>query len=280
MERKAWFDKYGEYGLKEGVPGPSGTIIGGYRYPGNSFEIFDRVFGTTNPFAEKLEDDGRDQYGSLLGDAYGGKSQPILPAPEDIHVTLDCTLYELYNGCLKKVTYQRLVLLHDGKTAKERTEDVNVEIKPGYSEKTVLTFANKGNEAEGHKPSSLVVNISQSANESYRRKDNDLIYTHKISLEEALLSQPIKVKALDGRTIITTIDEIITPQTVKVIEGEGMPISSDPASDALSQLRGLSLIPKGNLYLRFDIQFPVKISNSHKQAIINILRENAEENNL
>ena len=74
MERKGWFDKYGEYGLKEGVPGPSGTTIGGYTYPGNSFEIFDRVFGTTNPFAEKLEDDGRDQYGSLLGDAYGGKS--------------------------------------------------------------------------------------------------------------------------------------------------------------------------------------------------------------
>jgi DnaJ-class molecular chaperone len=225
VEIKSWFDKYGEYGLKEGVPGPTGTIIGGYRYPGNSFEIFDRVFGTTNPFAEKPEDDGRDQYGSLLGDAYGGKSQPMLPSPADIHVTLECTLYELYNGCLKKVTYHRQVLLHDGKTTKERTEDVNVEVKPGYSEQTLLTFAGKGNEAEGHRASNLVVNIIQSANEGFRRKGNDLIYTHKITLEEALLSQPVKVKALDGRTIITTVDEIITPQTVKVIEGEGMPIS-------------------------------------------------------
>jgi hypothetical protein len=25
VERKAWFDKYGEYGLKEGVPGPNGS---------------------------------------------------------------------------------------------------------------------------------------------------------------------------------------------------------------------------------------------------------------
>lgn len=24
-ERKAWFDKYGEYGLKEGIPGPNGS---------------------------------------------------------------------------------------------------------------------------------------------------------------------------------------------------------------------------------------------------------------
>ena len=137
--------------------------------------------------------------------------------PEDITVTLDCTLTELYNGCLKRVSYQRLVLLHDGKTAKERSDEVNVEVKPGYSEKTVLTFTNKGNEAEGHKPSRLVVHFQQIANDNFRRKDNDLIYTHKISLEEALLSQPIKIKALDGRTLITTIDEIITPQSVQLI---------------------------------------------------------------
>jgi len=35
----------------------------------------------------------------------------------------------------------------------------------------------------------------------------------------------VKIKALDGRNIIATIDEIITPQTVKLIEGEGMPIT-------------------------------------------------------
>ena len=272
VERKAWFDKYGEYGLKEGVPGPNGKIIGGYRYPGNSFEIFDKVFGTHNPFAEKLEDDGRDQYGSLLGDAYGGKNQPLLPKPEDITVTLGCTLHEFYNGCLKKAAYERQVLLHDGKTTREAREEVTVEVKPGYSESTVLTFANKGNEAQGHKPSKLVIKFTLAPHESYRRKNNDLIYTHQISLEEALQSQPVKIKALDGRTIITTIDEIITPQTVKLIDGEGMPISSDPTTDALSQLRSASSLPKGNLYLRFDIQFPKKLSNNHKQTLINILK--------
>jgi DnaJ-class molecular chaperone len=52
-----------------------------------------------------------------------------------------------------------------------------------------------------------------------------------------LLSEPVKVKALDGRTIIATIDEIITPQSVKVIEGEGMPISLTSSQDALLQIR-------------------------------------------
>jgi len=238
------------------------------------------VFGTTNPFAEKAEDDGRDQYGSLLGDGYKGANEPLLPAPADIHVTLEVSLHELYNGCLKKVAYERKVLQLDGRSTKAQPEELSVEVKPGYSDATVLNFSNKGMEAEGHKPSKLVVHFKQTAHDSYRRKDNDLIYTYKISLEAALLSQPIKVKALDGRTILATVDEIITPQTVKLVEGEGMPVSEGPSADALSSLRSLSLLPKGNLYIRFDIEFPKKLSNKHKQALIETLRANAEENNL
>lgn len=105
-----------------------------------------------------------------------------------------------------------------------------------------------------------------------------MIYTHKITLEQALLSQPVKFKALDGHTIIAAIDEVITPQTVKLVEGEGMPISQDPQTDAMHVLKNLSQMARGNLYIRFDIQFPKKLSNNHKQAIIDILRRNAEEN--
>jgi DnaJ homolog subfamily B member 13 len=70
-ERKALFDKYGEYGLKEGIPNAKGCkikqdcndtveIVGGYRFGGNSYEIFDKFFGSSNPFVDKLEDDARD----------------------------------------------------------------------------------------------------------------------------------------------------------------------------------------------------------------------------
>lgn len=187
------------------------ATVGGYRYSGNSFEIFERVFGTTNPFAEKAEDDCRDQYGSLLGDGFKGANEALLPAPADIHVTLDVTLHELYNGCLKKVEYERKVLQLDGRSTRNQKEELSVEVKPGYSEATLLTFSNKGHEAEGYKPSKLIVHFAQIAHETYRRKDNDLIYTYKISLEDALLSQPLKVKALDGRIILATVDEIITP---------------------------------------------------------------------
>ena len=88
------------------------------------------------------------------------------------------------------------------------------------------------------------------------------------------------MKALDGRNLIVTIDEIITPQTVKLVEGEGMPTSTDPSTDALNQLKNFDRVPRGNLYIRFDIQLPSKLSNENKQALIAILRKNAEEHNL
>jgi len=49
-------------------------IVGGYRFGGNSYEIFDKFFGTSNPFNDVLEDNGRDQYGSMFGDAFGGQN--------------------------------------------------------------------------------------------------------------------------------------------------------------------------------------------------------------
>lgn len=82
-ERKAIYDQYGEYGLKEGIPDGKGCTYlshyfiafkGGYRYAGNSHEIYEKFFGGTNPFFEKLEDDGRDMQGSMFGDAFGGQN--------------------------------------------------------------------------------------------------------------------------------------------------------------------------------------------------------------
>lgn len=53
---------------------------------------------------------------------------------------------------------------------------------------------------------------------------NDLVYSANITLEDALCSNPITILTLDGRNLFTPIDEIINPKSVKIVEGEGMPI--------------------------------------------------------
>jgi hypothetical protein len=48
--------------------------IGGYRFAGNSYEIFEKFFGNPNPWTDKYEFNGSDQYGSLFSDAFGGQN--------------------------------------------------------------------------------------------------------------------------------------------------------------------------------------------------------------
>ena len=58
----------------------------------NSEEIHDSFFERINVLEDHFELDGSDAYGSLLGDAYGGKHQQKPPAPADIEIALKCTL--------------------------------------------------------------------------------------------------------------------------------------------------------------------------------------------
>jgi len=58
---------------------------------------------------------------------------------------------------------------------------------------------------------------------NYVRKGDDLIYTHKLALVDALQPTPITVTTLDSRSVFVTPGEIVTPQTRLEVAGEGMP---------------------------------------------------------
>jgi hypothetical protein len=97
----------------------------------------------------------------MFGDSYGALNSVVHPAPNDIVLSVKCSLSEFYNGCMKKISYTRLGLMHDGRTQRDIPMEMDVEVKAGFSESTVLTFAHKGNEAEGHRPSNVVVKFVQ-----------------------------------------------------------------------------------------------------------------------
>jgi DnaJ-class molecular chaperone len=75
---------------------------------------------------------------------------------------------------------------------------------------------------------------------------------------------------------VVTLDEVITPQTCRLIRGEGMPINIDSSDNLMKHLYTVDEMEKGDLYVKFDIRFPTKISNEHKIAIVKALRENEE----
>jgi len=108
----------------------------------------------------------------------------------------------------------------------------------------------------------------------WARKGDNLIYTHSISLEDSFNAMPIKINALDGRVLNLNIDKYITPQTVHLCAGEGMPKESAELSH---HLLSLAKIPKGNLYVKFNIVFPNDLTNAKKKEILAILAANKHE---
>ena len=110
--------------------------------------------------------------------------------------------------------------------------------------------------------------IKEKKNNSFKRVNkNDLIYIHEITLAQALNGDPVRLTTLDNRKIAISIDEIISPSTVKVVPGEGMPIYDKD----LSKCRG-NKIKKGDLYIKFNVIFPEYIEPSKKKRIISLLQ--------
>jgi DnaJ-class molecular chaperone len=57
-ELKDIYDKYGEELMKTGVPDKKYGFKAGYKFQGNSFEIFEKFFGTLNPYTVALDEHG------------------------------------------------------------------------------------------------------------------------------------------------------------------------------------------------------------------------------
>lgn len=99
------------------------------------------------------------------------------------------------------------------------------------SDGTTLTFAGKGNEQPRCKPTDLHVHFKQvasrigsNASNFERRNGQDLWYRHSMTLAEAIECKPVKIQNLDGSTHIVALDQIPSPNSVKVVEGLGMPV--------------------------------------------------------
>jgi DnaJ-class molecular chaperone len=132
-------------------------------------------------------------------------------------------------------------------------------VKPGFSDKTELIFKGYGHQAEGCKTSNLVVTFEQESHCVFKRSGDNLVMKYKVSLTQAIKGMPIYVKTLDGRNITLMVDELISPKTCKEVEGEGMPNNQGC---------------KGNLYIKFDIEFPVQFSTEARASIVNALKAN------
>lgn len=145
---KRIYDKYGEYSLKHGVM--KGTDrFPGYVNQGMHFKIFEKFFGTSNPYIENPS----------CGPAGGTELEQInrRNREPDIDVTLECELFEFFNGAVKEVNIARKTMLSETQGNVVSSERFNVIVMPGFSEETRLVFPGRGHQAFAAHPSDLIV---------------------------------------------------------------------------------------------------------------------------
>lgn len=276
-QKRAVYDQYGEEGLKGQVPPPgaggfSGGSDGGptmFRFnPRSADDIFSEFFGFSSPFGDmggsRAGGSGfprgmfsEDFFSSFRGGAGEASSATMPRKGAPIERALPCSLDDLYKGTSKKMKISRDVIDHFGRTT--TTEEIlTIEIKPGWKKGTKITFPEKGNEQRGIVPSDLIFIIDEKPHLVFKRDGNDLIFTQKISLVEALTGYTVQVTTLDGRTLTIPINSIISPTYEEVVKGEGMPIPKEPSK-------------KGNLRIKFNIKFPARLTSEQKTGIKRLL---------
>lgn len=279
-QKRAIYDQYGEEGLKGQVPpqeaaGASFSNGGGpnvFRFnPRNAEDIFTEFFGSSSPFegmGGMGSRSGRNPFSDGMFGTMGGAESLFRsfgeggpsPAPRKaapVENKLQCTLEELYSGSIRKMKISRNLVDHSGKTVPVE-EILTIEVKPGWKKGTKITFPEKGNEQPNVVAADLVFVIDERPHDVFKRDGNDLIFTQKISLVEALTGCTVSLTTLDGRTLTFPCNEMISPGYEKVVAKEGMPIAKEQGK-------------RGNLRIRFDIKFPARLSSEQKEGIKRLL---------
>ncbi|XP_071736472.1 uncharacterized protein [Rutidosis leptorrhynchoides] len=267
-KKRQIYNLYGEEGLKSGQfdddddLSPS-AIKSNSRFrfdPRDADEIFAEFF--YGPDAAVSGGVGGGGGGRRKGSNYynnlgGNNVKSGVRKAETVENKLSCSLEELYKGSKRKMQISRIILDDSGKPG-TLEEILPIHIKPGWKKGTKITFPEKGNQEPGLAPGDLIFVVDEKPHSTFKRDGNDLVFTKRITLLDALTGRTIKVTTLDGRNLVIPLTEVIKPGREEVIQNEGMPISKEPGK-------------KGNLRIKIDIKFPSKLTGEQKSDLKRVL---------
>ncbi|KAF1662174.1 UNVERIFIED_CONTAM: hypothetical protein FQV16_0012037, partial [Eudyptes robustus] len=129
------------------------------------------------------------------------------------------------------------------KTVKEQ-KVIDIHITPGMRENQKIIFYGEGDQEPGIEPGDVILVIKTKPHPEFQRRGDDLWMRKSISLNEALCGYQTVVEHLDGRKVLikTKPGEVIKPESVRIVKGEGMPNKDNSAH--------------GSLYVIFSVTFP------------------------
>jgi len=149
-----------------------------------------------------------------------------------------------------------------GKKVNPEAIDLEINIDKGMQSGQKVVFHGKANQEPGVVPGDIVILLTEKEDPScsFVRKGDDLILKHTLTLSEALTGFRFPVTHLDDRVLIieSQPNDIVKPGDIRVIEGEGFPKHKNPYL-------------KGNLYIKFHIEFPAQLDAEVQSKLIELL---------
>jgi len=128
-------------------------------------------------------------------------------------------------------------------------------VKPGWRDGTKITFHNEGDVHPGREPADMIFVVKQKPHPFFERDREHLIYKAHIKLSQALRGVKLHIPHVDGTTKeISIVDRVIDPHYIHRVVGAGMPKPKEPGS-------------YGDLLIKFDIQFPKKLTKEQKDLV-------------
>jgi DnaJ family protein B protein 4 len=169
------------------------------------------------------------------------------------------TLEELFTGCLKKFKIKSKIFINMNETTiKEKI--LEFDIKQGWKDGTKITFEQSGDQLHPTIPQNdIEFMIETLPHPIFQRNGDDLTYKACISLKQALCGGYFEMQHLDDIKRKIPLKGITTPNTIRTIQNEGMPISKSKKKE------------RGNLNIQFDVVFPEDIEPEIKQQLEKLL---------
>ena len=175
---------------------------------------------------------------------------------EDIIIDLNVTFNEAYNGCTKPIVVNRKIIVNN--VIGHEKETLYIPIPKGIDANEIIALPNKGNVYISNgiiSYSNIKILICLIKNELFERNGLDIIFIKTITLKEALLGFNFILTHINNKNFKITCSEIINFNYEKLIPNMGF-------------IRDTFV---GNLIIKFNITFPLTISQESKKLLEKIL---------
>ena len=175
---------------------------------------------------------------------------------EDIIIDLNINFNEAYSGCNKPIVVNRKIIVNN--VIGHEKETLYIPIPKGIDANEIIALPNKGNVYISNgviSYSNIKILICLIKNEIFERNGLDIIFIKTITLKEALLGFTFNLNHINNKNFKVTCSEVINFNYEKLIPNMGF-------------IRDTFV---GNLIIKFNIIFPITISQESKILLEKIL---------